>query len=368
MRLLAICSSFVVVVGSWACSGDDSPPAPTSSADEPRAGRASAKAEPSDEPAGEPEPEPIGPTLGGRPAPGDAPDDGEEVQDRCLAGSCGATTLPEQPELEFLEDMGDGWLRLMEVDWALAGGSEGYRCKTFTIPETIYITAFAPQSPRGTHHSTYGVASEAKAPDQVVACGVGSGGERRLQGSGAGSQPSQLPEGVAMPLRKGEQVFMNLHLFNFDEQPLTGRSGMWVKTVPAAEVEHEAEAVLAGPLQLSIPVGRSTQRGSCTLRSNATVFGIGPHMHQKGVHLRASANTASGSVMLYDGDYDFSHQLNHAIPPVQLEAGDRVDIECTYVNDTDGPLRWGDSTLDEMCFISMSLYPAGGYGGLPCSN
>ena len=369
MRTTSVCALFVVALGFGACNAVDDPPPPVG--DEPQAGSGSSKpqpnAEPNDDPSVRPSPSP---SPSSRPPPGGPidPPGPDDVQDRCLAGTCQPTKLPEQPELEFLEDMGDGWQRLMEVDWQLSGTSEGYRCKTFTIPEDIYIVAFAPQSPPGTHHSTYGVSSNTSRPDEVVSCGVGSGGERRLQGSGAGSEPSELPKGVAMPLRKGDQVLMNLHLFNFDAKPLSGRSGMWVKTVPASEVEHEAEAVLAGPLQLSIPVGRSTQRGACTLHSDATVFGIGPHMHQKGVHLSATASTATGSIPLYDGDYDFSHQLNHPIEPVQLKAGDRVMVECTYLNDTDAPLHWGDSTLDEMCFISMSLYPAGGYSGLPCSN
>jgi hypothetical protein len=264
--------------------------------------------------------------------------------------------------------MGDGWQRLMEAEWELAPGAEGYRCMTLTIPRDVNIVAFGPQSPRGTHHATFGVSSKPTGPDAVVACGVGSTGERRLQGSGAGSEPSQLPAGVAMPLHRGEQVMMNLHLFNISDAVLRGRSGMWIKTVPAEAVEQEAETVLAGPLSLVVPVGRSTQRGTCTLRADATIYSVAPHMHQKGIHLRASAETAAGQVTIYDGDYDFSHQLVHAVDSIKLKRGERVNVECSYMNDTARTINWGDSSLDEMCFVGMSLYPAIGYGGAPCAN
>jgi hypothetical protein len=237
---------------------------------------------------------------------------------------------------------------------------------TLTVPEDVYITEFHPQAPAGTHHVTFGVSLEPAGPDQVTACGVGNMGERRLQGSGAGTEPTVLPEGVAMPVRRGEQVFMNLHLFNVTEQVLAGRSGMWIKTVPREQVVHEAENVLAGPLSLEIPPGRSTQGGGCTLRADATIFGVGPHMHQKGVHLRATARTADGELVLYDGEYDFNHQVAHDIEDVTLRAGDRVEVECTYENDTGATLQWGDSSLDEMCFVGLGLYPAIGYGSLPC--
>jgi len=295
--------------------------------------------------------------------------DSAAVLDRCVGMMCGQlSNLPEQPELVFLEDVGDGWARLMEMDWEIAPGSEGYRCMTFTIPEDIYATAFAPQVPPGTHHLTFDVSDVQLRPDAVFQCDVGGFGEHKLQGGGIGSEPTELPEGVAMPLRAGQQVYMNLHLFNVGELPLHGRSGMWVKSVPASSVEQEAEVMLIGPLMLDIPPGHSKQTASCTVRADATVYGIWPHMHQTGVHARATRTGASGKTVIYDGDYDFNHQLWYRVDDVQLEAGDRVEVECTYDNDTDRPLRWGDSALEEMCFISLDLYPAIGYGADPCST
>ena len=311
---------------------------------------------------------------GGGPVEGDGDGDGdgdidvepEMVQDRCLTAACQPVALPEQPKLAFLEDMGEGWQRLMEADWQLAAGSEGYRCQTLTIPEDVYIVAFNPISPTGTHHATFGISSEANEPDQVVKCGVGAGGERRLHGSGAGSEMIEMREGVAMPLRKGEQVLMNLHLFNPSEATISGRSGMWVMTIPADQVEHEAEAVLAGPLTLTIPPGRSVQTGGCTIRSDVTLYGVGPHLHQLGVHVRVTADTAGSTVEVYEGDYDFLEQRFYHVDPLALKAGDRVNVECMYDNDTARTVSWGDSSLDEMCFASMGIYPAGGYGGIPC--
>lgn len=346
-----------------ACTGDDAvePSAPGRDAGEPAsAGRGPGEERDAAQPS-------AGGGSGGETDAG-TNEAGETVVDCCYGSTCVPSRLPPQPELELLEDMGDGWRRLMEADWELAPGTEGYRCMTLTLPEDVYIVAFAPQSPFGTHHATFGVSATANGPDQVVACGVGSVGERRLQGSGAGSEPSELPPGVAMVLHRGEQVMMNLHLFNVSEERLRGRSGMWVKTASAGEVEFEAETVLAGPLSLEIPVGRSTQTGGCTLRSDATLYAAAPHMHQTGVHLRATVTTAGGEVEVFDGDYDFNHQLYHDIDDVALHAGDHVTVECTYENDRDRALHWGDSSLDEMCFLSLSLYPAIGYGQLPCMN
>jgi hypothetical protein len=293
---------------------------------------------------------------------------GPLIPDRCLRGSCAPPVLPPQPELAFLQDMGDGWQRLLEIDWEVGANSEGYRCATFTVPRDVHITEFAPQVPLGTHHLTYGVSSVPSGPDRVFTCNVGDIGDRHLQGGGIGSEPIVLPPGVAMPLESGSQIYMNLHLFNFADETLRGRSGMWVKTVASAAVEHEAESLAAGPLMLDIPIGRSTRGGTCTIRGDATIYMVSPHMHQTGVHMLATTTGADGEREIFDSEYDFNHQLAYDVGPFEVKRGDRVDVECTYENDTDSPLRWGDSALDEMCFVVLSFYPAYGYGSNPCSS
>ena len=101
---------------------------------------------------------------------------------------------------------------------------------------------------------------------------------------------------------------------------------------------------------------------------DVTIFAVHPHMHQKGVHMRATATVRGEKVELFDGPYDFTHQLVYPIEEVRVKQGTAVEIECTYENDTDQPIAWGDSTLAEMCFMGLSLYPAGGFGSFPCAN
>jgi Copper type II ascorbate-dependent monooxygenase, C-terminal domain len=289
--------------------------------------------------------------------------------DRCFEGSCAPAVLPEQPEYGYLSDAGDGWLRLVEAAWELGPKSEGYRCVRTTIHEDIYISGFKPLNPTGAHHATLHVESSATQPDGVSVCGVGSGGVRRLQGSGVGTEATELPPGVAMKLAAGEQLMVNMHLFNVASEPLRGTSGVWIKRVPKTEVMQEAETILAGPLSLSIPPGMATQKGTCTLRKAVTLFSVGPHMHQLGRYMKVTAKSAlMGERVLFDGPYDFTHQLSYKLSNIEMAAGDTVSVECTYMNDSARTVNWGDSTLDEMCFAGLALYPAFGAGGFPCTN
>lgn len=318
------------------------------------------------------------PDRGATPSPDEAATGGEvslpaaaDSRDRCLASECAPLALPAQSELPFLSHAGDGWLRLIEADWQLGPRSEGYRCVRKTVDQDVFITEFAPLNPKGTHHTALIVMREPVVPDGVTVCNAGVLGERRLQGAGSGtSESTTLPRGVAMKVAAGEQLLMNLHLFNPSDEVLRGRSGMHVKTAFHASVTHEAEVLLVGPLRLSLPPRqRIVQSGGCTLRDAKTIFSVMPHMHQLGLRMRVSVRGPRfGERVLHDDDYDFDHQRIFATEPVELEAGDRVEVACTFENPHDRTVGWGDSTLDEMCFAGVGLYPADGLHALPCSN
>jgi hypothetical protein len=163
-----------------------------------------------------------------------------------------------------------------------------------------------------------------------------------------------------MELKEGSQITLNLHLFNVAESDLSGRSGLLVKTMAKKDVEHPAETILAGPIMLEIPPGRVTQSGTCTFPHDATIFSILPHMHQTGVYMKVVAHSSvDGDVTLFDGAYDFDLQEMHDLELLPMKEGDTVDVECTYENDTDNTIEWGDSSLAEMCFAGLGRVPAG---------
>ena len=262
------------------------------------------------------------------------------------------------PEPDYLQPVNDGWEVLLVADWTLEAGAEGYYCARLTLEEDVYFDATMPLSPSGTHHTLLSLVSEPTAPDGIAPCSAGSNGDAMIAGSGVGTDPMTFPEGVAVLAPKGSQLLLNLHLFNPTDEVIEGRSGTLVKTVAAEAVEQHAATTLAGPLRLNIPPGRVTQTGGCTISRDITLVFVSPHMHQLGVHLQAVIKRGDGTEMpLYDDDYDFSEQRIYPIEPISLSAGDRVEVECTYDNTTGATVRFGDSSLSEMCFLTLFHYP-----------
>jgi len=260
-----------------------------------------------------------------------------------------------------MADAGDGWKTLITGRWEVPAGEETYQCVRFTVPEDVTVNAVRALSPPGTHHTFLMVSDTPAGPDGMSKCGAGTSGSRNIAGSGVGTSDFIMPTGVGIQLKKGQQLLLNLHLFNVSEKPITGQSGTLIKVLSGSEVKQYAEGVLAGTVSLNITPGMSKQTGTCTIDHDVTLFGAGPHMHQMGVHLKAVAHSSvMGEVVLNDKPYDFETQIIYPLTPeVPMKKGDTITVECTFMNPTGNTVKFGESTLEEMCFLGTYRYPAG---------
>jgi hypothetical protein len=260
----------------------------------------------------------------------------------------------------------DGFQTLLAGDWSLPPGGEGYFCVYATVPRDIYIKGFRPLNPPGTHHSVLTLYSGASPADGVVPCNVGTNGQSMIYGSGVGATDFTFPDGVGLHLVAGQRLLLNLHLFNGTDQPMTGNSGTLFAEATAAEIQHVAELVLAGPtVGLTIPQGVSTQTGQCKISSITNtpiqVFSLSQHMHKLGTLMKSTIARGTDQITLQDVPYDFENQTFQPIAPfVELEPSDTLTTACTYDNQTGGTVSFGQSSNDEMCFTDLFYFPAQG--------
>jgi hypothetical protein len=272
---------------------------------------------------------------------------------------------------EYFADQGDGWKSLIQAHWILAANSEQYRCARLTATQDIAMHSFRPVSPLGTHHTVLTVTHAPTEPDGLTVCSVSTNAQAMLAGSGVGTNDYTLPDGVAIMLHKGDQLLINLHLFNVSDHEIEGTSGMLVQTIADDQIMHEAEAILAGPISLNIPAHSTgvVQSGTCTLNKDATLVGVGPHAHMHATHFKVTAHSSIvGDVVIHDADYSFDSQLVSTIDGVEMKKGDTVDVACTYDNNSDKPISFGDSSLAEMCFAGLMRYPTDPSSNFLCAR
>jgi hypothetical protein len=246
------------------------------------------------------------------------------------------------------------WFTLIDREWELAPYSETYRCVRVTVEEDLYIQGFRDISPVGTHHTVL-TAGRTRHPDGDFDCNPVTNAHEMLFASGIGGDVLELPEGVALKVEAGNQLLLNLHLYNVSGEPISGRTGIEVFRIAPEDVVHEAEFVFAGTVNISIPPQQEYEAaGACTFGSDATVLVVWPHMHQLGRHMRV----VHEDEVLFDGPYEFDEQVFHFIEPRTVSAGERVEVYCTWQNDTDERVFFGDSSDQEMCFAGLYRYPA----------
>jgi hypothetical protein len=259
------------------------------------------------------------------------------------------TVPPDSDNSEFVEIIGR--------DWSIPPG-ETYRCVRVLVEEDMYITTFRAAAPNGTHHTVLTVADGGE-PGEYD-CSAGALDSEMLFASGVGTDDLAFPDGVAIKVAAGRTLNLNLHLFN--TQPsgaIEGHSGILVKTVPSVTPDKEAEMFFAGTFIISIPANSAGDaQGGCDFQENATLLAYWPHMHQYGTRQRVTLTVDGTPTVLHDEPYSFFEQVNYPLDPtIQVSAGDHIEVECFYQNDSNQSVGFGESSESEMCFTGLYRYP-----------
>ncbi|MBL8740736.1 MAG: hypothetical protein JNK04_06575, partial [Myxococcales bacterium] len=214
------------------------------------------------------------------------------------------------------------WTTLVTGDWSLdAGGEITSDLHSVVLDHDVFVGAIRPISPQGTHHT-------------VLAIGDFSAGNI-LYASGVDTNALEFPPGVGLRLRAGDNIVLQLHVFNPSQEPLSGTSGIEIVEIAPEDVVNEADIYLPGPLNLNIPPNQtSTKTGTCVIDNEQTVFAVFPHMHQLGAHFKTTLNVGGVDTVIHDDDYDFYHQAFIPFEPTTLSPGDSIKTECTWNNTT----------------------------------
>jgi hypothetical protein len=118
-------------------------------------------------------------------------------------------------------------------------------------------------------------------------------------------------------------------------------------------------------MRISVPPGAENfdVTGTCNHSGGPVrLLSASPHAHRTAQHMKFTVQKANGEeVVMHDDSFNFEEQTNYSLdPPVVIEAGDRIITTCTYTNDTDGLITFGQNTGNEMCFNFAIVEPMGG--------
>jgi len=267
----------------------------------------------------------------------------------------GCATTPDTPHFDFVTD-----------NYTLQPGEEKYFCYTGNLPDDrdIAITKLTPTYGNGTHHIAF--AQTTVAEPRFAECPVLTRSTwLTMYGGGKDSGPLELPPNVGlMPLARGQQVIMQLHLQNVTDAPITAHAEMRVEYVDASpEILHSGLWAMDNrKLDIPAKADSAVNEMSCVAGWDLNVFAILGHMHKHGVRLELSRGAVAGAEMLYEETWSFDAQ---PIAPlaVKVNQGDKLFLRCTHNNQGPTPLSYGESSDTEMCAVALYYAPAERPGG-----
>jgi hypothetical protein len=292
---------------------------------------------------------------------------------------------PQAPQLAAGWELGEPDLVVkMPEPYAVApAGPDVYQC--FVIPlnlsETKYVkaVAFRPQNARLVHHALFfqdpgGRAARERdkaepgagyrcfgAPGFLPAGGIG--------GWTPGMRPTPWPDGVAIPLRGGADLVVQLH-FKPSGKPEKEQStiGLYFAERPP---ERRLVDIPLGSRDIDIPPGEAAYRvrDHFTVPVDVEAIGIVPHAHLICRDMKGVAILPDGSqewlIWIRDWDFHWQEQYRYETPR-RLPAGTRLEMEFTYDNSASNPWNpnhppkrvvWGPDTTDEMAGLHIQALP-----------
>jgi hypothetical protein len=254
----------------------------------------------------------------------------------------------------------DDWKPLIEGHWSLPAQTEGFQCRTILAQSDMDIVAL--RSVPDPYQTIVTVADSWTGPvNSDFGCNAGTLLKTGIFMAGPGTGELTLPPGVAMHVRPGQFVSINQHVVNDTDSDQSGSTLIQVRTGDPATITDEAELALGGTFLINIPSDgvRHTASGGCGVHIAQRVFALQPHLQATGVHVAFRHDVGNDGTPLVDADYSISSQFIYPVPTAQqtLAVGDRVVTTCSYVNSTGQTKVFGESALNEQCFVGMYRTP-----------
>jgi hypothetical protein len=180
-----------------------------------------------------------------------------------------------------------------------------------------------------------------------------------------GAKGDSFPDDVGLYMPKGTaSMGLDMHYYNLNnDKPVYDRSGL--ELCVTRKHRRPKTATLYGLFgNANVPANQRVENTtSCTVKGELHLLGVTPHMHELGVHgYLALQRGGTGPVeVLHDGPFAFEEQTIKPIKDTLIKEGDVLTTTCTFENNTDRNISFGENTADEMCINWVRYYPKGGF-------
>jgi hypothetical protein len=184
-----------------------------------------------------------------------------------------------------------------------------------------------------------------------------------------------LPGNLAIKLPKGAQIVVNHHYLNAGATPIAeAQSAINLFYADPSVAHTTSSSMIVLDTTLEVPVGASSYTIDCTVNQTYEAWMQFPHMHNWGTHITVTDTPVATGVpqQLVNLDWDPSYSFDPTpiattedpSKPFTFNAGDKIHVECDYLNNTGSAMSFGD----EMCVFGAFTVDTNNYGNLDCDK
>jgi hypothetical protein len=245
----------------------------------------------------------------------------------------------------------------------VAAGKEVHVCHEFVLPGdgALEIGRMEHLYPAGGHHV---LAYRSKTPPAGVSadafdCGNVAG--PLFYTTQQETESTAFPAGVGVKFAKGEVVRLELHYLNTtsEEAEPEAKLNLWFAE---EKLTTEAGSFFMYDRDIAIPAhGKATTKMHCEIPVDISINSILPHVHVRGTAERvyiSGKGLDQPKLIVSSKGYGDLETRSFKDAPIVVKAGQALDYECDYQNDSDQGVVEGPSKTDnEMCMVLGDYYP-----------
>jgi hypothetical protein len=248
---------------------------------------------------------------------------------------------------------------------------ETTQCITLRLPNdtAIDVTRIESSLAPGSHHLVLYRSAETQESPTPTPCQPFSGILTGIVPIYVAESPNSFlnfPQGVAYQLAAHQMYRLEAHYINTTSGPIMamGTVRIFTYSMPSQVTDH-ADLLFYGSSQISIPAGATVTVGPTFHAPHAgtKIFAITTHTHRLGTDANVDLATSATAPIrqLYDNTAWDNPPLKLMDPPLALGTGEGFRYQCTYHNTTAATVAFGESALQEMCFMWAYYYPTYGF-------
>lgn len=275
-----------------------------------------------------------------------------------------ATMMPSPVEVPFRVDLRLPMIAPYVPDFSASTTmADDYRCFVLarSMPRTVWVTGYdvEPGVRAMVHHANvYAVpaasAASLDAGPRGYSCfgGAGLSDSRTVGVWVPGTPPAKYPANTGIQINAGEALVVQMHYYRYTSggAPPADQSAALFELSP---VPPPRLAQLTGPGANGFVIPARTMghviRGTWTVPSRGTLWGVLPHMHKIGRRVSVRIGDACAiEIPRWDFHWQqaYFYAQNGGIP---VAAGAVTSIACEYDNRTSSDVRNGEGSDEEMC-------------------